>query len=240
MIALWIEMRPIGLWPRYHFIKCAQRKLIRHLATEAPNMTPDPKWIDALKLPLPVFFALALATSMLLGLNLTGFLDIGPVKDYVRPLLIIVTVGLWSLVIVLTGNELLKPIFEKRKISALETRRAVRRKEEEAEAAEERARVLERLDHLSMEETTYVADCLRKGTPSFFTYVHHGPVTLLCGKKLAWTPGGEHHQDHYPFMFRDFVWKAMLSRKDEFVAKDDEFKRQAAAEKAAQARRRAY
>jgi hypothetical protein len=69
--------------------------------------------------------------------------------------------------------------------------------------------------------------------------VHHGPVALLCGKKLAWTPGGQHHQDHYPFTFHDFVWKAMLARKDEFIAKDVEFKRQAAAENAAQTRRRA-
>ncbi|MBA4174029.1 MAG: hypothetical protein C0511_15565 [Hyphomicrobium sp.] len=150
------------------------------------------------------------------------------------------TVGFWCFVLVLTSNELLKPIYEKRKISALETRRAVRRKEKEAEQVDQRARIVEQLDHLSAEEITYVADCLRKGTPSFYTYVRHGPVTLLCGKRLAWTPGGEHHQDHYPFAFHDHVWKAMLARKDELIAKDDEFKRQAAAEKAAQLRRGRY
>ena len=54
---------------------------------------------------------------------------------------------------------------------------------------------------------------------------------MLTGKGLVWTPGGAHHMDHYPYSFHDFVWKRLLDRKDEFLAKDDEYKRIEATEK---------
>jgi hypothetical protein len=46
----------------------------------------------------------------------------------------------------------------------------------------------------------------------------------LQGKGLVWNPGDPHHQDNYPFCFYDFAWDAIRARKDEFAAKDKEFK----------------
>jgi hypothetical protein len=60
------------------------------------------------------------------------------------------------------------------------------------------------------------------------------------GKGLVWTPGGQHHQDHYPFSFYDFVWEKLLERKEEFIAKDEAYKRAEEAEKLAQRKRRGY
>ena len=48
------------------------------------------------------------------------------------------------------------------------------------------------------------------------------------------TPGGVYDMDHFPFCFVDFVWKALLARKD------DENKRKAKEEEAARARRSRY
>ena len=44
-------------------------------------------------------------------------------------------------------------------------------------------------------------------------------------KNLVYTPGGTHHQDHYPFAFHDFVWEVLKQRKEEFIEKAKEFDR---------------
>jgi hypothetical protein len=49
-------------------------------------------------------------------------------------------------------------------------------------------------------------------------------------KGLVVSPGGRHHQDHYPYMIADFAWERLLARKEEFIAKDDENRRREAAE----------
>jgi hypothetical protein len=188
-------------------------------------MIPDAKWLDALKLPLKVTIAVALASIALLTLDLTGLFDLGPLGTFTRPVLIILSVVFAILAIVGIIDHILAPFREKRRQSALVSRRAVRRKEREAQFAAERQRIIARLDHLSKEEIHYVADSLRKGSPSFYTYVYSPPVSMLQGKQLVWTPGGTHNQDHYPFSFSDFVWEKLVERKNEFLAKDEEHKR---------------
>lgn len=44
----------------------------------------------------------------------------------------------------------------------------------------------------------------------------------------------------YPFSFHDFVWEALLERKDEFVAKDVGHKRAEEERKKAESRNRRY
>ena len=96
------------------------------------------------------------------------------------------------------------------------------------------------LDYLSKEEIAVVARVLRDGSPSFYAYVYSPPVSLLQGKRLIWTPGGPHHQDHYPYSFHDFVWRVLLERKDEFFAKHEEHKRAEEERKRAERRGRGY
>ena len=203
-------------------------------------MILDPKWLDALKLPLKVTIAVALAASVLSALDWKGVLDLGPLGAFTRPILTIIAVVFWILTIVGVIDYLLAPVRERRRQDTLSTRRAVRRKEQEEQRDAQRAAVLARLDHLSAEEIGYVADSLRKRSLTFYTYVHSPPVTMLLGKGLVWTPGGTHHQDHYPFSFHDFIWAVLLERKDEFLVKEEEHERAEAAEKEAQRRRRGY
>ena len=203
-------------------------------------MLPDAKWLEALKLPLRAMLGIALSSGALLLLDYTGVLDLDVFGPIVRPIVIAVCIVFSVLSLVRIVDLLLVPVRERQRQSRLSTRRAVRRKEEEERRAEAEAQHLARLDHLSKEEIRYVADCLRKGTPSFYTYVHSPPVSMLQGKGLVWTPGGTHHHDHYPFSFHDFVWKALLARKDEFIAMDEEYNRAEEAAKQAERRRRGY
>lgn len=193
-------------------------------------MIVDPKWLEALKLPLKVMLSIALSSGVLLLLDHIGAIDLEIFGADVRPLVLILCVVSSVLSMVGIAELLLVPLRERQKRSRLAVRRAVRQKEAEDHQAKTRAHVLARLDHLSGEEIRYVADCLRMGTPSFFTWMYHPPVSLLGGKGLIWTPGGTHPQDHYPYCFHDYVWEALLARKDEFLAKDEE--REKAAEQA--------
>lgn len=200
----------------------------------------DAKWLDFFKLPLKATIAVAIASGALLALVLTHILDLGPIGPYALPLLIIVAVASVAMGIVGAGEALLAPYREKRKQSALEQRRAIRRKEQDERRDEAQREALAQLDHLSRREIEVVANALREGSPSFYTYVFSPPVSMLQGKRLVWTPGGQHHQDYYPFSFHDFAWKVLLERKDEFLAKEAEHKKAEEERKKADSRRRGY
>lgn len=188
-------------------------------------MTPSTTWLDALKLPLKITIAVAVSSGLLLALDLNGYLDYGEYAALARAVFITLTVVSSVFVVVGIITVLSSPLWQRQRQSALALRRSVRRKEQEDLRAAERVRVLAHLDHLSEEEIWYVADALKKGSPSFLTYVHSPPVSLLGGKGLVWTPGGEHNRNYYPYSFHDFVWEQLLERKDEFLAKHEENER---------------
>ena len=56
--------------------------------------------------------------------------------------------------------------------------------------------------------------------------------------RLVDTPGGTAHGDHYPYFIVDFVWEALLARREEFLAKDDENQRREEEEEREERRRR--
>jgi hypothetical protein len=203
-------------------------------------MVVDPKWLELFKLPLKTTIAVAIASGALLALVFTHILDLGPIGLFALPLLIIVAVASTSIAVVGGADALLAPSRARRKQSIIELRRAVRRKEEDERRNQAQKAALNQLNHLSKEEIAVVAKALRDGSPSFYTYVFSPPVSMLQGKRLVWSPGGPHHQDHYPFSFHDFVWQVLLERRDEFVAKDAEHKRAEDEHKKAELRNRHY
>jgi len=200
-------------------------------------MYPDAKWLEALKLPLKATISIAITSSALLIFDFNGLLDLGPVSTFSRPLLIGAAVLASTLSVVGVVEHLLSPLRHKRKMSMLRLRRAVRREEAEEHRGVREAQTLGQLDHLSKEEVAYVAKCIRDGSPSFYTYVFSPPVATMQGKRLVWTPGGQHHQDRYPFSFYNFVWEAILAREDEFLEKDAERAHVTDARKKAERRR---
>ncbi|BAM92881.1 hypothetical protein S58_69150 [Bradyrhizobium oligotrophicum S58] len=201
-------------------------------------MVVDPKWLELFKLPLRTALAVAIASCVLLALVFTQILDLGPIGLFALPVLIIAAVVSTAMSVVGIVVALSAPLREKRKQSALEQRRAIRKKEEDERQEQRRVSVLGRLNHLSKEEIDVVAKALRDGSPTFYTYVFSPPVGVMQGKGLVWSPGGTHHQDYYPFSFHDFVWEALLERKDEFIAKDAEHKRAEEERKKAERSRR--
>ncbi len=202
--------------------------------------TLDPKWLEVFKLPLRAAVAVALAADLLLALVLTHVLDLGPLGPIALLILIILAVVSTTMAVVGGVSSLLAPLHAKRQQSALQLRRAVRRKEQEERRAEMERSALSQLDHLSKEEIDVVAKALRDGSPTFYTYAFSPPVSILQGKQLVWTPGGSHHQDYYPFSFHDFVWKVLLERKDEFIAKNAAHKKAEEERKKAERRSRGY
>lgn len=203
-------------------------------------MLPDPKWLDVLKLPLRATTSVALAAGFFLVADLLGWFDLGPLGPITRPIIVLVLVGAAALSSVTTIYYLLAPIRERQKLEQLSARRAIRRGEQEEEKAAFRAKVLAWLNSLSRQELRQIAKCLRDGSPSFYTYVHSPAVSNLQAKGLVWTPGGPHHQDHYPFTIRDFVWEALQDRKDEFLERDNEANRLEQEEERRSGRRRRY
>ncbi|HEY9163792.1 MAG TPA: super-infection exclusion protein B [Magnetovibrio sp.] len=117
-------------------------------------------------------------------------------------------------------------IIARHKVGLMSRRRKIRRGEAKEYREQYETEALERLDWLSREEISYVADCLRKNEQSFLAYYHSGPIANLIAKGLVDTPGGQYNRDYYPYTICDFAWKALLERKDEFIEKDDEFRRQ--------------
>jgi hypothetical protein len=188
-------------------------------------LLPDPKYLDVFRWPLKISASVAIASSILLALSLNGFLDLGSLGALAKPVLIIVSVIFVVQFLVGSAYELLAPWREKRKAKFITARREVSRREEAERVATARANAISGLDHLSKQELAEVAKCLRAGSPSFYTYALAPSVALLQAKGLVWTPGGTHHQDHYPFSFHSFVWEVLLARKEEFLAKDEEHQR---------------
>jgi hypothetical protein len=124
---------------------------------------------------------------------------------------------------ILYGKELLE---SKHKHDLIQSRRALRKEEAIAEIEIQKQEILGRISHLSNRELSYLADCLREKSQSFTTYVNCSYVAMLQSKGLVYSPGGIHHQDYYPFVIEDFVWKYLLDHQEQIVAKDDESKKQ--------------
>lgn len=190
------------------------------------NLFPDSNWINAFKLPTQVMIGLFIACSILLVLNYADLLKLNQFGKLAHPILIVFTIFTGSLSLTGIISFIKDLMSQKIKKTLLAQHRELKIEDSESKRKEAEKRILERLDHLSPKEVYYLADCLREGSQSFYAYVHSPPIATLRGKELVYTPGGTHHEDHYPYTIRDFVWKALLERKDEFIEKSDVYIRE--------------
>ena len=184
-------------------------------------ITPDPKWLEALKLPLRVMIGVTLAAAGLLWLDHEKTIDLAVFGSLTKPAVVILGVVAGALYISGIGAFIYDLFAGKRKAKALTIRKELRKKEEEEQIEKNKATALERLDYLSEEELHYLADCLRRKSQSFTAWVHSAGTATLQQKRIITTPGGVHHQDHYPYMVEDFAWKELLRREAEFIERDD-------------------
>lgn len=194
-------------------------------------MLPDSSWINALKLPTQVIIGLFLAFLVLLGLDWAAVLTLATFGELTKPIVIVLLVISGSLSITGIGAYIKDQLERHKSHSLVAMRKQLRAQEKESERTKAQGAALERIEHLSPKELRYLANCLREGSQSFYTYVHSPPVTTLMGKGLVYTPGGTHHQDHYPFTIYDFIWKALIERRDEILAKDSANKKKEDEEK---------
>ena len=153
--------------------------------------TPDPKWLDALKLPLRVMIGVTLAAAGLLWLDYQKIIDLAVFGSLTKPAVIILGIVAGALCISGIGAFIYDLLAGKRKVKVLTLRRELRKKEEEEEEEEEEEQIeknkatdLERLDYLSEEELHYLADCLRKKSQSFTAWVHSSGTATLQSKRI--------------------------------------------------------
>jgi hypothetical protein len=187
--------------------------------------------LNALKLPTHVIAGLFLCSLLLLAFDYFSIIDLTEIYSLARPLVIIAAILCGCLTLAVFVGAVYDHWKQRHKKTLLARRREIRHAEEKRNLAEYQTEVLKRLDYLSKEEVRYVANCLRKNEQSFLAYVYSGPLSNMHAKRLVGSPGGAHHQDYYPYYFHDFVWEALLLRKDEFIAKDEANKQQEEAEK---------
>jgi hypothetical protein len=193
-------------------------------------MIPDTKWMDFLSQPGKVTGALFAFFACSLVLDWAALVELSAFGSLAKPVFILggaLTGFLFLGSIIAFGIE---QFAASQKRTQVERRRMGREEKHKAKKAQFEAMVLARLDHLSKEEIRVVADALRTGSQSFFAYAQSPAVAAMAGKAMLNTPGGTYHQDHYPFNFYDFVWKALLERREEFISKHEEFGRIAAEE----------
>jgi hypothetical protein len=200
-------------------------------------MIPDANWISALKLPTKVMLGLLIASVALLVLDSKSVINLAEFGALAKPGLVILAVASAALSITGIGAFFVEQWIAGKKHSLMASRREIRDQERREARQQGEAVALARIDHLSPKELRYLADCLKEGSQSFYTYVHSPPVTTLMGKGLVYTPGGTHHQDHYPYTIADFAWKVILERKEEILEKDAENRKREEAEDAKRRRR---
>ncbi len=205
-------------------------------------MIPDLRWWTPLAKGLPsktvagTVAGLFVASVVLLLLDLLGIVPLAAVHVLLPIAVALVAVGSAAF---LAGGEIYDRYKEQQKITKLSARRQVRRAERDAARAEAEAAVLERINYLSEGELRYVADALRRGEQSFTAWASSSHVASLEMKRFVISAAGRYNTNSFPFVFDDFVWKALLARKAELIAKDDENQRKAKEEEAARTRRRA-
>ncbi len=201
-------------------------------------MIPDPRWWTPLAkgLPSKTVAGLFVASVVLLLLDLLGIVPLAAIHVLLPIAVALVAVGSSAF---LAGGEIYDRYKEYQKTTKLSARRQVRRAEKDAVRAEAEAAVLARTDYLSEGELRCIADALRKNAQTITTWVSSSHVGSLVAKRFLIPVTGTYNKDAFPFVFDDFVWKALLARKDDLIAKDDENHRKVKEEEAARTRRRA-
>lgn len=214
----------------------------RHQPALYPGMSNpfDSGWLSALKLPGRIVAGVFLFFALVLALDYFGVTSLVALHPLALVVAILGLVLFGSLSVAALLGVVYDAIMQGRGRKLLTARRDLRREEAKQDRAEHEAHALKRLDYLSKDEIDVVADCLRKNEQSFLAYSNSPPISNLMAAGLVSSPGGEHHMDYYPFYFRTFAWEALLARKDEFIAKDDEHKRREAEEERKKLQRRGY
>jgi hypothetical protein len=157
---------------------------------------------------------------ILLVFDKTEILLLSTFGSMAKPLTIILCVVTGSLSLTSIIAFFIDLLSASKKQAKLQQRRDMRRSEQKQDVERRKEAVIARIDHLSSQELRYLARCLSNNSTTFNTYVHSPAATTLASKGLTYTPGGAHHQDHYPFIVNDFVWAYLLEHREQIIEKD--------------------
>ena len=172
-------------------------------------------WLKALELPTKITGGVFAACVLIYLLDGAGELALADIGAWVRPVVIIVGVlagCLFLASVVSSIGGVGGDLWKKRQGSKAK--------------AEREAKVLAHLDHLSEYEVYMVAEALKTNSPSIDWSLHAGAATQLESKGLLIRHAGQHNQNHWPYTFRDFVWREIQNRRDAFLARAEELEKE--------------
>jgi hypothetical protein len=115
-------------------------------------MIPDPRWLDALKLPQKVIAGLFLFSLLLLAFDYFALVSLTDLSALARPVVIITALLFGSLSLTALVAVIHDIIAQRRKMTLLSKRRQIRREETDRAQAEFESQALARLNFLSKEE----------------------------------------------------------------------------------------
>jgi hypothetical protein len=116
------------------------------------TMVPDPRWLDALKLPAKIIAGLFLFSVLVLLFDYFGFVSLAEINVLARAVVIIAALLFGSLSVAAVGGVVYDAFEQRRKTTLLFSRREIRREEAKRNRAEYEAATLKRLDYLSKKE----------------------------------------------------------------------------------------
>jgi hypothetical protein len=181
--------------------------------------------LNALKLPARVIAGLFLFSLLMLLADWYAVISLPELHPLARPIVIIAALGSGALSFAFLCGVVYDAFVQRHKRTLLAARREIRKAEARQEQAEYQAQVLKRLDYLAAPEIGQIAWCLRKNQQTFTAAIYSPTVANMRARGFVETPPGVYNQDRCPFYFTDFVWEALLARKEEFIRKDDEEQR---------------
>jgi hypothetical protein len=183
--------------------------------------------LNAVKLPARVIAGLFLFSLLVLLADWYGVISLPELHPIARPIVIIAALGFGALSFASLCGVIYDAFVQRHKRTLLGERRKTRTTESKQKRAEYEAQVLKRLDYVSAPDIGQIAWCLRNNQQTFTAAMHSPTVANMKAMGFVGTTGGIYHRDRCPFYFNDFVWKALLARKAEFIGKYDEQQRKA-------------
>src|SRR5262245_59195825 len=99
-------------------------------------MMPDPRWLDALKLPQKVIAGLLLFCLLLLVFNFFSIVSLVAISALALPIVIILTLLFGSLSLAAIGAAIYDAFMQRHKKTLLARRREIRREEAQQELAQ--------------------------------------------------------------------------------------------------------
>lgn len=175
-------------------------------------------WLKALELPTRALLGIFISALALILAESYGILSLVPLWVHSGTILKIIAIVSGCLLLAAGSAFLVEEKIKSWKVSVLSRRRALLKKEKEAELDKKRLERLHLLDSLSYAEKEVIAAALRANSMSTVVPVDSVGANLLRSKALGGFAGGLVDMEGAAFTIAPYVWNALQARKEEILS----------------------